>query len=155
MRIAVFSDTHGNTEKMRDIVRTVNPNIIIHLGDHDKDTKILKQEFPNIPVYSVCGNCDYGSQEPSEGILSVGKVNIFATHGHFYNVRDELDSLVYTAKRRNCQIALYGHTHIPDCRVIDGVTAVNPGTAGIGWELTWALITLSDDGSFSVEICRI
>lgn len=155
MKIAVFSDTHGNTEKMRNIVRTVNPDIIMHLGDHDKDTKMLKQEFSNIPVYSVCGNCDYGSQEPSEGILTFGKVNVFATHGHLYNVRDELDSLVYTAKKKNCQIALYGHTHIPDCQVIDGITVVNPGTAGMGWELTWALITLLDDGSFTVNICHI
>jgi len=69
-----------------------------------------------------------------------------------YNVRDELDTLVYKAKKENCQIALYGHTHIPYYRVIDGVAVVNPGTAGMGEDLTWALISISDNGEFSVEI---
>jgi len=84
--------------------------------------------------------------------LTIGTVSIFITHGHMYNVRDELDTLVYKAKKENCQIALYGHTHIPYYRVIDGVAVVNPGTAGMGEDLTWALISISDNGEFSVEI---
>ena len=63
-----------------------------------------------------------------------------------------LDSLVYAAQEQECQLALYGHTHEADSREIGGVKVVNPGTAGVGRTLTWALITVFDNGGVAVEI---
>ena len=39
MRAAVFSDTHHNTAPMLEAVRRCRPDLIIHLGDHDRDTQ--------------------------------------------------------------------------------------------------------------------
>ena len=53
MNVAVFSDTHSNTGGMVRAVREEAPDAIIHLGDCIRDTRILRQEFPNIPLYAV------------------------------------------------------------------------------------------------------
>ena len=152
MNIAVFSDTHGNTAKMLQAVRSSRPDVLIHLGDYDRDTKVLRRDFPEIPLYSVCGNCDYGSAEPLWGVVSLGPVKAFLTHGHLYNVDWNVDSLVYAAQEQGCRLALYGHTHRPDNQEIGGVKVVNPGTAGAGRSLTWALITIFDNGGIAAEI---
>ena len=153
--VAVFSDTHGETEKMKKIVREIKPDWIIHLGDCVRDVRGLRKELPNTSVCAVVGNCDYGSQEPEEGVLTIGGIRIFVTHGHHYEVRENVEGLVRAAVEQKCHIALYGHTHIPDCREIRGVKVVNPGSAGIERELTLALFIFKGDGSYSVEIMHI
>ena len=152
MKAAVFSDTHGNTARMAAKVAEVQPDVILHLGDHDRDTRILRQRFPDIPLYSVCGNCDYGSQEPVSGVVSLGPVRAFITHGHMYNVRWGVDSLVYAAQEAGAALALFGHTHQADYQEIGGVKVLNPGTAGRGRKLTWALIEVFDNGGIACEI---
>ncbi len=152
MKAAVFSDTHGNLARMAAKVGEVRPDVIIHLGDCERDTRILRQKYPEIPLYAVCGNCDYGSREPTAGVVRLGPVKAFMTHGHLYNVRWGVDALVYAAQEQECQLALYGHTHEADSREIGGVKVVNPGTAGVGRKLTWALITVFDNGGIAVEI---
>ena len=152
MNVAVFSDTHGNTAKMVQAVRSARPDVLIHLGDYDRDTKVLRRDFPEIPLYSVCGNCDYGSGEPLSGVVSLGPVKAFLTHGHLYNVDWNVDSLVYAAQEQECQLALYGHTHRADSQEIGGVKVVNPGTAGQGYRLSYAWITVFPNGGIAVEI---
>ena len=152
MKAAVFSDTHSNTALMVEAVRRYRPDLIIHLGDHERDTAILRREFPEIPLYAVCGNCDYGTREQSWDVVPLGPVKAFITHGHLYNVRWGLDSLVYAAMEQGCQLALYGHTHEADSQEIGGVKVVNPGTAGVGRKLTWAWIQVFDNGGIAAEI---
>ena len=153
MKAAVFSDTHSNTALMAETVRRVRPDLIIHLGDHDRDTEILRREFPEIPLYRVCGNCDLGSDAPLTDLVPLGPVKAFITHGHRYFVDyDRLDSLVYAAQEAGAQIAMYGHTHRPNYEEIGGVKLINPGTAGRGRTLTWALVEVFDNGGITCEI---
>ena len=58
MKAAVFSDTHSNTALMVEAVARCRPDLIIHLGDHSRDTAILREKFPEIPLYSVRGKMD-------------------------------------------------------------------------------------------------
>ena len=58
MRVAVFSDTHGVTSPMVQAVRNHMPDALVHLGDYERDAEVLLREFPDIPLYHVCGNCD-------------------------------------------------------------------------------------------------
>ena len=152
MNAAVFSDTHSNTALMMEAVRRYRPDVIIHLGDHDRDAERLRLEFPEIPLYVVCGNCDLGSRGLLADVVPLGPVKAYITHGHQYNVDWNVDSLVYAAQERGCQLALYGHTHRPDSQEIGGVKVVNPGTAGQGRRLTWAWITVFPNGGIAVEI---
>ena len=153
MKAAVFSDTHSNTALMVEAVRRCRPDLIIHLGDHDRDTEILRREFPQIPLYSVCGNCDLGSTAPLRDIVPLGPVKAFITHGHLYHVDyDRVDSLVYAAQEAGAQIAMFGHTHRPYNGEMGGVKVLNPGTAGKGRKLTWALVEVFDNGGIACEI---
>ena len=153
MKAAVFSDTHHNTEPMLEAVRLCRPDLIIHLGDHDRDTLCREREFPDIPLYRVCGNCDFAPIAPIADIVPIGPVKALICHGHTYNVDwGGVDSLVYAAEERGCQLALYGHTHVPEQRQIGGVTVVNPGTAGKGRRLSWALIEVLPNGGIAVNM---
>lgn len=153
MKAAVFSDTHSNTALMVEAVRRCRPDVIIHLGDHDRDTNVLRVEFPEIPLYNVCGNCDLYPAAPDTDIVPLGPVKAFITHGHLYNVEyDRLDSLVYAAQEQGAKLAMYGHTHRPLHEEIGGVKVLNPGTAGKGRKLTWALVEVFDNGGIACEI---
>ena len=152
MKIAVFSDTHGVTEPMVDAVCRFRPDAVIHLGDHDRDTAPLLREFPEIPLYSVCGNCDFLPLAPNDLSVQLGPVTAFLTHGHRYGVDyGNTDRLVYAAQEAGAQLTLFGHTHTPYHEDFGGVKVVNPGTAGKGRSLTWALISIYDNGGMAVE----
>jgi len=58
----------------------------------------------------------------------VESLKLFYCHGHKYGVKSCLDSLAREAKRRDADIALYGHTHNALISEIDGVTLINPGS---------------------------
>lgn len=149
MKAAVFSDTHTNTAPMVEAVRRCRPDIIIHLGDHDRDTEVLREEFPQIPLYNVRGNCDLAATAPEREIVPMGPVKAFITHGHLYNVNHGIDSLVYAAEEAGCKIAMFGHTHAVLQQDVGGVRVINPGTAGKGHDLSWALVEVLDNGGIA------
>ena len=112
MKAAVFSDSHGETSLMIEALRRTRPDAIIHLGDHDRDAVELRHAFPEIPLYSVCGNCDIMPLAPARDTVQLGPVKAFITHGHLYSVKfGRVDSLVYAAMEAGAKIALFGHTH--------------------------------------------
>ena len=152
MKVAVFSDTHTSTARMVEAVRQTKPDAIIHLGDHERDTLCLKEEFPEIPLYTVCGNCDFSSNAPAKAVVPLGPVKAFLTHGHLYNVTWSTDSLVYAAMEAGCSIAMFGHTHEPENTEFGGVKVLNPGTAGKGRKLTYAMVEIFDNGGIACEI---
>lgn len=127
-KLIIISDTHGNSigiESLRSLF--MENDIIIHLGDGGSDMREITKSMPE-KVYACRGNCDFFSTYPEEGILEVEWLKIFYCHGHKYRVKSDLSSLAAEAKSRGCDIALYGHTHRADIRVVDGVTLINPGS---------------------------
>ena len=52
-RVLVLSDSHGNLNNMIYAVKTVSPELIIHLGDCWADATLLQKKFPNIPMEQV------------------------------------------------------------------------------------------------------
>jgi len=150
---AVFSDTHGNTAPMLAAALECRPDVLIHLGDHDRDAQVLRRALPDTPLYAVCGNCDLMPLAPERLVVPFGPVKAFLTHGHLYNVSPwHMDSLVYAAQEQGARIAMFGHTHTPANDTLGGVTLINPGTAGKGRTLTWAHVTIFDNGAVSCEI---
>jgi len=152
---AVFSDTHTNTARMVAAARALQADVLIHLGDHDRDAEALRRQFPETPLYIVCGNCDFAPSAPEKAVVELGAVKAFLTHGHLYNVRWSVDSLVYAAQEAGAKLALFGHTHEPMNVEIGGVQVLNPGTAGKGRSLTCGLITVFDNGGIACEIREI
>ena len=131
MKLLILSDSHRHMEAMRIAMRDEQPDVVIHLGDHDADAAQLRGEFPNTPVYSLSGNCDrlcpIGTGTLSYGF---GGVRIFAAHGHQYNVKSGFFRFYMAAKEKNARVALFGHTHAPYCEEYDGIWLLNPGACG-------------------------
>lgn len=145
MRLIVFSDTHGRCSMLPQCVRRTGPDMIVHLGDHMRDTRIIEESFPEIPLYAVPGNCDFSSAEDTL-TFSAGGVLVFATHGHRYGVKSTMDSLLNSAHFAGAQLVLYGHTHIARIDYPAGMTVVNPGSSGLGSEPSFAQIDIREGG---------
>ena len=64
----------------------------------------------------------------------------------------DMSPLVYAAQEVGAKIAMYGHTHRAVYEEVGGVQLLNPGTAGKGRKLTWALVTVFDNGGVICEI---
>lgn len=71
IRILVISDTHGDIEKARDVIRkNKNVSLIIHLGDYFRDAQKIRDEFPDIPIEYIYGNSDFMIDDtPAEKLL--------------------------------------------------------------------------------------
>ncbi len=127
-KLLVLADTHGN-KKGIDALRPLfaENDYILHLGDGGGDMREIAALYPE-KVYRCAGNCDFCSPLPEEGVLEMEQVRIFYCHGHKYGVKRHLYDLASAAKARDCDIALYGHTHAANICKIEGVTLINPGT---------------------------
>lgn len=152
MTAAVFSDSHGQIDLMAEAVRRTRPDLIIHLGDYERDAFALRDEFPQIPFFNVCGNCDFAQLSPLWNTVQIGPVKAYICHGHLHNVKSQLHSLYYAACEKSASIALFGHTHIPCNEDISGIKLINPGSAGKGRKPSWARLEVFDNGGVYCHI---
>ena len=156
IRAAVFSDTHSSTALMLEAIRRYRPDVVIHLGDYERDAEKIRSEFSNIVLFQVCGNCDMFPSSPATDLVPLGPVKAFITHGHQYNVEwGDFSRLAYAAEEQGAKLALFGHTHHAENADLGSVRLINPGTAGRGRDLTWARIEVYENGAFSSEIIRL
>ena len=144
MRILVLSDSHGNVENMARCVERTDPNIILHLGDCQRDAEALHRQFPAIPMQSVPGNCDWGAVDAPEVLTEYGGVRILMMHGHTRNVKTSTLSAIYAAREMGAQILLFGHTHRPMVDYNGALWVMNPGSVGRGNPRTYGIITITD-----------
>lgn len=133
MRILVFSDSHGSTSGMRDAL-TDHPeaDMIIHLGDGERDLSNLEDFIRGRRVVQVCGNCDFYSQLPQNEIVEVMGRKIFCSHGHTEFVKHGTQYFTEKARSLGAHIALYGHTHESVTAYDDGLYVMNPGSIRMG-----------------------
>ena len=132
MKIIVVSDTHGSYRNFKKVMQlNRNADIVVHCGDSRDEVDRIKTEYPDKTYYTVKGNCDF-EMLPIVEEFTVDGVRFMATHGHIYNVKYGLFDLDRAAREKHADIALYGHTHIADDTVRDGVRFFNPGSLGYG-----------------------
>ena len=111
-------------------IRQQQPDAVFHLGDCERDTQRLEKEFPDLPLYRVCGNCDREPVNPEVLQCTLDGVKFFCTHGD-------------------------RHTHRALSETMQGLYVVNPGTAGVGAMCTYACIETRDGAIRSVGIHAI
>ena len=140
MKIIVVSDSHGNSSSLLRVMElNSNADAVVHCGDSRGEMEFVKMKYPDKQYFEVCGNCDFGSPLPLTLTFELDGLKFMATHGHAYNVKYGLESLVRAAKKEGADAVFYGHTHIPDDKVIDGVHVLNPGPCG-GWGASFAVV---------------
>lgn len=150
MRLLVFSDSHGNTSKMTDaIMLHPEADIIVHLGDGERDVEQIKDIIGNKPLVQVCGNCDFYSHLPVNEFIFAKGTKIFCTHGHTELVKHGTGALYSKAKSCGAHIALYGHTHNPVTDYDDGFYAMNPGSIRDG---NYGVVDIVDGGIICINM---
>ena len=133
MKIIVVSDTHGSYRNFKKVMQMHrSADIVVHCGDSRDELDKIMTDYPNMRFYAVKGNCDFGTALPVTEIFTVQGVSFFATHGHIYNVKYGLFDIDRAARKKQANIVLYGHTHIANDAVRDGVRFFNPGSLGYG-----------------------
>jgi uncharacterized protein len=141
MQIVVVSDTHGRNEVFQELrLRHPQASAFLHCGDSETD------EYAIDGFVSVQGNNDYYTSYPAELILNLEGIRVFMTHSQHLRYNSRVESLLLKAKEYDCKLVLYGHTHVFDVQVIDGVTLVNPGSLNHnrdGSAPSYALVTVS------------
>ena len=134
MKILVLSDSHSGLRFMNHCIEQVEPDVLIHLGDYYEDGETLREEYPELPLYQVAGNCDkYRCPPDAREILMprIGGVQFYMTHGHRHHVKQTIDRLLKDARDWDAKVVLYGHTHVPNCyQDTDGLWILNPGSCG-------------------------
>ena len=106
-------------------------DLMVHAGDLKPDAFKLKQEL-GLETHAVFGNCDGVMERLTAGhdfdtfMTPAGKALV--THGDLEDINTDLDRLLYLADQEGCNIAFFGHSHVPVFKEIDGITVVNPGS---------------------------
>ncbi len=141
MRLAVFSDTHGNKEAMRDALLSEGPfHLLIHLGDGIADGMSVSAEA-GIKFCGVRGNEDFASQDQEEVTFSAGNWTITAIHGHQMDInpyhsqlqwQEHFNDMVKRALSKRSQVFLFGHSHRAALQEVGGVFICNPGDQYVG-----------------------
>lgn len=128
MKVLVISDSHGNLDNVEKVIKNNERfDMVIHLGDIIGQDDTLKN-MCECPIITVKGNCDYYTENKVTEVFELENNKIMATHGHYYSVDWGLDKLYYGAQERHCNIAMYGHTHVPEIFEQGDVTIINPGS---------------------------
>ena len=152
MKILVLSDSHSTLSFMRRCIDAVQPQAVIHLGDHYDDGTALAEEYPQIPFYQVPGNCDAHRcfiPDPETRMVTFGNHRFLITHGHRHHVKQTLIRLLADARASAADVVLFGHTHVPTVFEKDGVVFLNPGSTSIPKENSPHSYVIYENGVFS------
>ena len=129
MRILVVSDTHGNDAALLKAYGAAGAfDVVMHLGDGERDMELLTSLDDTLPQVVVAGNCDLASTQPRERICSFKGLRLLVCHGDRYGVKAGLSRLVEHGREVGVDAVLYGHTHVANIVQVDGLWLINPGT---------------------------
>jgi len=156
--ILIISDTHGNTQAIKQLVKKYHGLItaVVHLGDHSGD--MLRMAGPAVKMdmcHIVSGNTDPAICTYNERVIDVADKRIFITHGHRYNVKAGLDLLIYKARELQVDACLFGHTHHQTLFTQSDIVFLNPGSPSsphFGTDRGYGLLRISNAGVITGEL---
>lgn len=121
--IILVSDNHGKIEPLK-YLKEKYPitDYFIHCGDSELHPYQLDG------FSSVQGNNDYFQAYPNEKVIQIGQHRILVVHGHMHMIYGQPQILTNYAKKLDCDIVFFGHTHVPQDITIDGIRCINPGS---------------------------
>ncbi len=156
MRILIVSDTHrkdNNLCTVLDLVKDID--LLIHLGDAEGSEDYFEQ-IAGCPIEIVSGNNDFFSQLPREKMITIGKYNVWLTHGHYYNVSFTYDRIIREAEYKNVDIVMFGHIHRPVLEQYNDIMLVNPGSLSYPRQAdrrpSYIIMNIDDEGEASFSI---
>ena len=123
IKIVLCSDNHRQEEPLQYLrTKYSDADYFLHCGDSELPKRMVQGWA------SVQGNNDEYGEYPLNQVLHIGEHSIYLTHGHHDMIFGHYEMLALKAKKMGCDIACFGHSHVPYAGVIDGVTCLNPGS---------------------------
>ena len=126
MEVIVCSDSHGLSSRLSDLEKKYpHADLFLHCGDLEDDCRLFSKWI------FVRGNNDYFASEqdmPLERVVLADGHKIYMSHSHRFPYLHKEKAMVSRAKELECDIVLYGHTHVSHMEMLDGVAVVNPGS---------------------------
>jgi putative phosphoesterase len=157
MKVGVISDSHGNMEYLRETSLWLTQNgisFLIHLGNDWDDTKIVEEL--GVDILKVPGVFSSYYKDPSiinRRIEKMEGFRVLLTHtasSHENDLPTDLKPEDVVAKHQ-ADIILYGHTHIPNLEIKEGILWFNPGHLKIedkkGYEPSFGILNLKEYGA--------
>jgi uncharacterized protein len=123
IRVGLISDTHGLL-RPEAVEFLKGSDMIIHCGDVC-DAGVIRQLSGIAPVNAVRGNNDTGAwahELPETEIVRIGEIFAYVIH--------DISQIDIDPEAAGVTVVLSGHSHKPSIASRDGVTYVNPGSAG-------------------------
>ncbi len=144
MRILVLSDSHNDYLSLKKAIEIHHSaEVVVFLGDGERDIDRIDDVLQFKHVIKVKGNCDIASSLDENVTQTICNKKFFITHGYLENVKFGIDRLIYKGQSLDADIILYGHTHTPVNKYMDGVYVFNPGSIRDG---NYGFIDITDKG---------
>ena len=158
MKCLVFSDAHGYTPYIREVIR-MHPDAeaVFFLGDGLREVDMLRLEYPDKFWIAVKGNCDfysYFNDLPAQKTetVRIGGYTVTATHGDICGAKNGNRGLINLALKTGTDILLFGHTHSPYTEYVSDyerpIYLFNPGSISES-SGSFGIMTLGDNVLFS------
>lgn len=130
----MISDTHITTENsFPDLLKLESKkyDCCLHAGDFT-DTKTYSEISRLIKTYAVCGNMDtfeLRKKLPQKQIIKLENVHIALIHGRG-GLQETMEYVneQFLEEKDKIDIFIFGHTHVPLDKEIDGKIYFNPGS---------------------------
>lgn len=155
MKLGLISDTHGLLRgRVFDVFEGVE--YILHAGDVG-DEDILLELGAIAPVRAVWGNTDRGeirTRLEERFTAPFGGLTVSVIHGQQYGSPNPKR---VAADHPGSDLVVFGHSHQPVIERVEGVLAVNPGSAGprrFNLPVTVALATIAE-GEVHAELISL
>jgi putative phosphoesterase len=122
--IVQYIENAQEAEKLKD---ALPPVVVFVAGNGDGDQYRVSlpvvgdaPEPEDVPGFTI--------NVPNRQIMRACGYSILLVHGHRHSVDVSLEVLVDSAHVMDCDIAIFGHTHIPFAESFSHILALNPGS---------------------------
>ena len=138
-KLLVLSDTHGCIQTLKAVLSwakdRIPPNGTIcaaaFLGDGLSDLRTAADATGFFCDWNVIsGNNDHDYALPEAAVFDFCENRFFICHGHRHSLYGGYHTLVTAARSADANMALFGHTHVPYHKTVNGVQLINPGSVG-------------------------
>ena len=168
MKLLIASDIHGSAywcRKLLEVYQQEQPDKLVLLGDilyHGPRNDLPREYAPKAviallsplaeKILCVRGNCEaevdqmvlpFPCMAPYSQLLVEDKT-FYLTHGHHENPRN-------LPRLNPGDVFLYGHTHVKEDILVEGVRCLNPGSVSIPKDGSHSCLVY-DNGEFSFRI---
>jgi hypothetical protein len=166
-KLLVISDTHGSVISLKSVFSWAKertpPNgsicAAVFLGDGLGDLRSAAAETGfSCNWAKVKGNNDYDFQEADIALFDFINYRFLICHGHRYNLYSGYHPLVSAAQYNGANVVLFGHSHVPYHKTLDGIILINPGSVGFPRSnkgRTFAVIECTEGQQLKAEFYRI